>query len=236
MAMYKYTAGLTVRLRCNRDCWAANAADIPFNRAQSSPIWRRLGRLVFHAHAALNGMFCRGGESPRAIKIRDPMPAVGPSLRPAGRPAAGRQAVRLVAVPGRDGGRPARGACCRARHARMHVGQELLVLGSAHENPHDGFPPRRCRVRWPAWRCLRARRACPGSAPPGGRPESGLPASAGRRTRVIWLSPRRSRLPGLCGRDRLALSNWGMPCRTTTPMPLTTSASSGPGSPVGHPV
>jgi hypothetical protein len=39
---------------------------------------RRLGRLVFHANAAPNMMFCRGGESPRAIKIPDPMPAVGP--------------------------------------------------------------------------------------------------------------------------------------------------------------
>ena len=33
------------------------------------PIWRRLGRLVFHAHAAPNRMFCGGGKSRRAMKI-----------------------------------------------------------------------------------------------------------------------------------------------------------------------
>ena len=50
--------------------------------SKEDSIWRRPGRLVFHAHAAPNRMFCHGGHSPRAVKIPDPMPAVGPSLRP----------------------------------------------------------------------------------------------------------------------------------------------------------
>jgi hypothetical protein len=87
---------------------------------------------VFYAHAAPNRMFCRGDEPPRAIKIPDPMPAVGPSLRPC---ATGGRSARsagagLVAVPDRDGERPARRAYCRAQHASMHADQELLALAT----------------------------------------------------------------------------------------------------------
>jgi hypothetical protein len=41
------------------------------------------------------------------------------------RPAAGQQAAPLVAVPDRDGERPARRAYGRARHANMHEGPEV---------------------------------------------------------------------------------------------------------------
>jgi hypothetical protein len=71
------------------------------------PYWCRPGRLVFHAHAAPNRMFCHGGESPRAVKIPDPMPAVGPSLRPCatGGGSAGRLAASCTG-PGRRASGP----------------------------------------------------------------------------------------------------------------------------------
>src|SRR5215472_2838466 len=71
-------------------------------------------------------------------------PSGGPDRFGLARPAAGQhgqQAARLVAVPDRDGQRLARGACCRAQHADMHAGKELLALGNAHGNPHEGFIP-----------------------------------------------------------------------------------------------
>jgi hypothetical protein len=57
----------------------------------------------------------------------------------------GQQTTRLVAVPDRDGERPARLAHCCAQYTDMHAGQELLALGSTHENPHDRFIPDRRR-------------------------------------------------------------------------------------------
>jgi hypothetical protein len=62
---------------------------------------------VFHAHAAPNRMFCTATSlRERSRSIPDPMPAV---VRRCGlaRPAAGEQAAWLVAVPDRDGERPA---------------------------------------------------------------------------------------------------------------------------------
>jgi hypothetical protein len=55
------------------------------------------------------------------------------------RPAAGEQAAWLVAVPDRDGERPAG----RARHTNMHAGRKLLAPGNAHEDLPDSFPPER---------------------------------------------------------------------------------------------
>src|SRR5262245_58163132 len=76
-------------------------------------------------------------------------PASGADRRGLVRPAASQhrqQPARPVAVPDGDRQRPARGANCRTQHADMHAGQELLALGSAHGNPHDGFLPDRRRV------------------------------------------------------------------------------------------
>jgi hypothetical protein len=103
---------------------------------------------VFHSYGAPYRMFCRGDESARAIKILTR--CVRLVLRCGlARLAAGQldqQAARLVAMPDRDGECRARRAYCRAHHANMHAGQELLPLGSARENPADGFPPERYLV------------------------------------------------------------------------------------------
>jgi hypothetical protein len=88
-------------------------------------------------------MFCRGSESPRAIKIPDPMPAVGPFAaapyatggRSAGRPAG--------SWTGRDGERPGPPWRRPCQHVSMHAGQELLPFGSAHGDPPDGDPSER---------------------------------------------------------------------------------------------
>jgi len=126
--------------------------------ARSRLICRRLGRLVFHSYGAPYRRFCRGDESARAIKILTR--CVRLVLRCGlARPAAGQldqQAAPLVAVPDRDGECRARGAYCRAHHANMHAGQELLALGSARENPADGFPPKVYLVPLLARCCLRA--------------------------------------------------------------------------------
>ena len=114
---------------------------------------------MFHSYGAPYRMFCRDDESARAIKILTR--CVRLVLRCGlARPAAGQldqQAARLVAVPDRDGECRACGAYCRAHHANMHAGQELLALGSARENPADGFPPERYLVPLLARCCLRAR-------------------------------------------------------------------------------
>src|SRR5712691_9584369 len=89
----------------------------------------------------------------RAIVLDAEAEPAGRADRPGlARPAAsqhGQQATRLIAVPDRDGERPARLAHCRAQYADMHAGKELLALGSAHENPHDRFIPDRRRASWP---------------------------------------------------------------------------------------
>src|SRR5262245_10149012 len=93
----------------------------------------------------------------------------------------GLQAAQLVAVPDRDGERPARRASCRFRHASMHVGQALLALGSTHENPVGGFPPG--ALGPVAYSVLPGRPELPTrDSPSGGRLGSGLPASAEHRS------------------------------------------------------
>jgi hypothetical protein len=66
--------------------------------------------------------------------------------------------------------------------ANMHACQELLALGSAHENPPDGFPPGHYRVLLPARGCLRAPKFRLRYAPT--RRATGIRdmASAGRRS------------------------------------------------------
>ncbi len=97
-------------------------------------------------------------------------------------------------------------AYCRAQLASMHAGKELLALGSAHGNPHDGFPAR----------------AVLGSAARSVMPDGPeLPAQArtttsAARTRahgigrmplkVIWRFPGGPGSPGLCWENRQALS------------------------------
>ncbi len=161
----------------------------------SPPIWRRLGRLVFHAQAAPNRMFCRG-DALLAIKISAPMPAVGPSLRP-------------CATGGRSAGRPA-GSCTRPRWrasgppvptavlstSTSNACQEL-PFGSAHENPPGGFPREHYRVLLPARCCLRAPKFRLRYAPLGGRLGSGL---WHRRDAAVgdWLFPSGPGPSGLC--------------------------------------
>ncbi len=107
------------------------------------PICMRESCSALDGKAAQIRMFGRGDESLRAISIPDPMPAVGFAAalrdRTGGPVSTVSRPARLVAVPGRDGERPARGACSRARYASMPAGQELLALGSAHGNPSGRF-------------------------------------------------------------------------------------------------
>ena len=107
------------------------------------PIWRRLGRLVFHAHAAPNMMFCRGGESPRAIKI--PRPDARGRSRRCGRarPAAGQQAARLVAGPAETASARARPADGRASTSACTPARNSSRSAALTGNPPDGFPPER---------------------------------------------------------------------------------------------
>ncbi len=69
-----------------------------------------------------NLMLCRGDEPPRAIKIPDPMPAVGPSLRPC---ATGGRSARSAARRAGSCTRPRRLAsgppCLRPCSARQHA-------------------------------------------------------------------------------------------------------------------
>ena len=89
--------------------------------ARDPPIWRRLGRLVFHAQAAPNRMFCRGDESLRAIKIPDPMPAVGPSLRPCA--TGGRSAGPGSGTTGHLLRRRGIGTCAQLQHCSCDAGR-----------------------------------------------------------------------------------------------------------------
>jgi len=150
------------------------------------PIWRHPGRLVFHAHAAPNMMSCRGGESPRAIKMPAPMAAAGPRCGLARPPAGqhGQQAAWLAALPDRDGEHPARRAAA--------------VFSAPGRNSS-----RRRRLREPAVRlpagavqvpvaCLRCPRRY---APPERAARIRAHRTGGTPLNVIWGIPRRSGLP-----------------------------------------
>jgi hypothetical protein len=179
------------------------------------PIWPRFGQPTFHARGAPNMMFCRDDESPRAIKVPDPMPAVGPSVQP-------------CATGGRSAGRP---ACSGARPRRRVSSPPCLPPCSAHQHAcRPGTPRPRVRSREPAgWLPVRTVPVSGGLPRAGWRPE--VPAQvchqeatriwarggAGTPLKVIWLFPPTVQAPPAYSGETGWLLAIGMLCQVTMP-------------------
>jgi hypothetical protein len=172
------------------------------------PFWRRLGRLVFTLTPHRTGCSVAAASlGERSRSIPDLMPAVGPSLRPCA--AGGRSAGRPAGCGReRDGERPGGRARCRAQHTNMRAGQDSsrpATLTRTHRTASHRSAA--CLVACPVLPEGPECRAVVCTT----RRTTGIRArhTGGSPLKVIWLFRQRSRLPGLCWGNGLALSKRG---------------------------
>jgi hypothetical protein len=154
----------------------------------------------------------------RSRSIPDPMPAVGPSLRPC--TTGGRSADHLAGC----GTRPRRRASGRPCPAHQHA----CRAGTPRARQRSQEPTGQLSYRTASHRSATCLVACPvlpeGPAVPG----SGTHHQEGDQdpgSRHRWVAahgdlaiPPESRLPRLCWGNGLALSKWGCPAITASPM------------------